>query len=168
MKTMRSPSHMLNFVVLVGLFSLIFVTYKIGMHVLTEPAVDQETQLSLEDHNQSVPLEESEAVALPPAPVAAPVTAAPVGAALAGAALAEAPKPQAAPAKAASTHKKIVELYRKPLSDKPDPFTDGGPLDLDRTDLGTKKVDQQGSAEVYQLARTSPKSRDYFIPFEKQ
>ncbi len=154
MTNMKSPSFWLNFLVSVGLFALIFTTYEVGMRFQNEPAVHQEVQLTLEDHNQQIPLEESEPVAIPPAPTeSAPVEK----------------TAEAIPAVSPKKPKHIAKVPTAPASTfrKPDPFTNGGPMDLDRNYLTSTKIDQSGSAEVYQLARTSTNKRDYFIPFEK-
>lgn len=61
------------------------------------------------------------------------------------------------------TAKVVIPDYKKP-----DPYTSGGPLDLDKQYLSYRTTDKSGDAEVREVSRTSPDARDYFIPFEQE
>ena len=114
----------------------------------------------MEDHDPPLIVEEASEVTISPLEI-----------------IEEAPKVEAKPKPTVSKPK--AKVATKPAKQKeapiialekpqgPDPYTDGGPMDLDRRYLTMTKVSQTGGVEVFKTTRTLPTKRDYFIPFEE-
>ena len=157
---MKRPHTLLtNWISLTALFTII-----LGFHVWFEPRFLKsqtiseneplnEQQIVLEDLQNQVPLEESETVHMPEPAKAVPEKPIAGEAGLKKIALPKPPTP-APPKKMAVVH------YAKP-----DPYTNGGPMDLDRR-YTDEPIDQENATTLYRTSDTPPDARDYFIPFE--
>lgn len=196
-KPVRAPSLWGNLIVLVALFGLMVGAKTISDRWLHKelPVENPETQIILEDHTNEQPLAESPEVQMEAPAEKATAEKAPVE------------KVTAAPIKkketqetenrqqatdnrkqtaengkqatAGKTKKKADAAPRKNAYAEPDPYTSGGPLDLDRpanrnaseplrTGSPQTAVANPSRVERPKKAPASLGERDQFIPFESE
>ena len=166
-KPTKTPSLWMNMLTLTLLFGLIVGAQQLSEKWLskTPPPEAEENQIVLEDHESEQPLAESATVTMPTTqetePVAEPKKT-----------VSETPKVTAKPV-ATEKPRKVKKVVRMELTPpRTDPYTDGGPLDLDRPEnrQGEIKVIRvpQGSDTMEATATpTLPlPERDQIMPFE--
>lgn len=164
----KKPSILANWASLILLFGfvLLFHLWFEPTYLVTPPALEEEQQIVLEDLGNKTPMEESETIHIPVLADAVPETP-PAGEAGKKPVVQIPPKvPVAKPVTIATRPKPVkIKASPKPIEKQADPFTNGGPQDLDRQYM-RQGIDQQNGVTIYKTSSLPPNARDYFIPFE--